>query len=236
MTDGQYWINVGSETLFEYSEPARVRLGAPRYCNYQVVRLHEDLLAMVSHVIEPVPAELTRYIAGDRGRAWSEKASAWYAAKADREDDRYWQIIDSAGIWVGNRTLDSAYLSPSASIRIWSDESLVHIEWDNRSKLVDGVPAWSALCGSHSLPRDEFVREVKSFHTRLMEEMGERVKQVVAGALPPEVRVDLPNLQREHEKRRLLWEGMFAGPATPTDWKATYEALLEIEQGNEPGV
>jgi len=43
LSDGTWWINAGNQRLFEYSSHA-VQLGAPRYCDYQVVRLHEDLI------------------------------------------------------------------------------------------------------------------------------------------------------------------------------------------------
>jgi hypothetical protein len=47
LTHGQYWIEVGTAVLFEYSTAVQERFGTPRYCDYQVSRLHEDLLEMV---------------------------------------------------------------------------------------------------------------------------------------------------------------------------------------------
>ena len=63
-------------------------------------------------------------------------------------------------MWSGMRRLDSAYLSPSANIAIWSDQEHVHIEWDNRDQEI----RWKAgLVGGSWLlpmPRDEFIEEM----------------------------------------------------------------------------
>jgi hypothetical protein len=229
LTDGAYWIQAGGSTLFEYSEYARQRLGAPRFCEYQVARLYEDIVEMVPYVLEPVPAALVPYISGDCDHARASR-DTWFEANANRNDDHYWETVESGENWLRVRTLDSAYLSPSATIRLWSDESNVHLEWDNRNKLVEGGHAWSAVIGSHSLPRGEFIRDVRSFHACLMEAMRERAYQVGRGALPNEVRVDLPGLQREHEKRCLLSESLFAAPIVATDWRAVCDALSEFER------
>jgi hypothetical protein len=231
LTDGRYWVQAGDATLFEYSEFVLERLGGSRYCDYQVARLYEDVLEMTPHVLEPLPAELVPYISGHSGRAWALTASAWREACAERADEADWDIVDASGTWIGNRTLDSGYLSPSASIHMWSDDSFVHIEWDNREKRVGSAHAWSALCGSYRLPRSDFVHEVQSFHARLMDEMGARVERVAAGDLPVQVQVDLSSLQREHEQRIHLSSHVFAGPARPTDWQAVLSSLREIKRG-----
>lgn len=227
LTDSQYWVQAGTSVLLEYSGVAR-RLGSSRYCDYQVVRLYEDVMALLPYVLEPVPADLIQYISGDRSCV-QERATAWHAANSERDDDLYWEIIDGSSTWIGNRSLHFSYLSPSANILMWSDESLVHIEWDNRAKLVDGVCAWSAECGSHSLPRSEFKEEVRSFHKRLMDEMSVRVSRVVAGGLPADVHVDVPGLLREHEQRKLLPASAFELPSPHTDWQAVRKALLAVD-------
>ena len=235
LTDGYYWIEAGEQVLFKYSDHAHLFLGAPQYCNYQVARLHEDLLTMVPIVMEPVPASLVSCIAGEAGSAWGERRFRWLNDDANRlGDDRIYEIADASGSWIGSRTLDSAYLSPPAVIRMWSDEDLVHLEWDNRAMLVGGLPAWSATCGAHLVSREQFLVEVRSFHERLMEEMDRRIQRVTDGALPPQVRVDLASLQREHVRRRAQINRLL-GSSDATDWRAVEAAVQTIERGHAAG-
>lgn len=229
LTDGRYWIRAGEAALLEYAESMRELRGAAQYCDYQVVRLYEDLLQMLGHVLEPVPPSLVEYIAGDGALDWHRKLVAWEAKHGDRlDEDRYWKLLDASTTWVANRRLDTLYLSPSAEIWIWSDESMVTLEWDNRDKLVDGVPAWSAQHGSYRLPKSDFLSEVQSFHARLMGQMADRVARVAAGALAPNVRIDVPSLQREQlERCRALDQALLTPVAT--DWAAVREAIAEIK-------
>lgn len=234
LTDGQYWIQAGDAVLFEYSEHVRSKPGATRYCDYQVVRLHEDLLQMLPSILEAVPTSLVPYISGESGRAWMTKSATWATDAFDLlDEDRYWELADASATWISNRTLDSGYLSPSAGIRIWSEQSIVHIEWDNTGKLYEGLAVWSAARGSFRLPRETFMEEVRSFHTRLLSQMADRVEKVVAGTLAPEVQIALAALQREQLARYLTLEGALNGSMGPTDWQTVLMAVAEIERSAE---
>lgn len=233
LTDGEYWIQAGDNALLEYSAYVQNKSWATRYCDYQVVRLYEDLMEMVPYVLEPVPDSLVPYLSGESGKLWEDTFRTWCANVVDSSDnDRYWEISDVCVTWIGNRILDTGYLSPSANIRMWSDTSMVHIEWDNAEKLFEGLSAWSAVRGSYQMPREVFKEEVRSFHARLMEQMSERVQKVLAGALPPEVQVDLPGLEREHLQRRHTIETALAEPAIATDWQLIREGIAEVERGS----
>ena len=200
LTDGQYWLQVGKDALFEYSEAVRQKLGCPRYCDYQVVRLYEDVLEIVSDVLVPVPADLSPHLSLDRRMQWSRAYNAWAEdAATQTPEEEYWQSIDIATSWIGNRTLDSGYLTPSTRIQLWSDDQNVYVEWDHRDKLVDGVEAWTATSGSYAVPKANFIAEVQSFHDRLMAQMSERIGEVRAGRLP--VEIDIGDLVKEHEER-----------------------------------
>jgi hypothetical protein len=227
LTYGEYWIQASEAALFEYSDHAR-NAGAKRYCDYQVVRLYEDLMEMLPYILEPVPEPLVPYICGEPAKAWQNAYDAWRDRNEGVLDTDYFcEIADAAVVWSGKRRLDSAYLSPSANIAIWSDQEQVHIEWDNRDRHVDGKPAWSAVLGSYQMPRDEFIEEMKSFHIRLLDQMAARVDQVVAGCLPSDIQIDLPGLVREHEQRaRSLESALRLVPET--DWQQTERAIREI--------
>ncbi|HYD07544.1 MAG TPA: DUF5984 family protein, partial [Reyranella sp.] len=183
LTDGRYWITAGGATLFEYSERVR-RAGFDRYCDYQVARILEDITEMMPTILDPVPEDLVEYVSGESGRAWIETRDSWFEQNLNVEaGDDAWDVWGSANLLLGDRFLDSAYLTPSASILMWSDDTDVHIEWENGDKLIDGELAWSAVRGSFHLPRAIFVEEVRAFHARLFEQMTSRIEQVAAGAL-----------------------------------------------------
>ncbi len=225
LTYGEYWIQAGEAALFEYSEHAR-NAGTKRYCDYQVVRLYEDLIEMLPDILEPLPDWIMPYIAGERGKAWQNVYDAW----RDRNvhDDQFCELADAAARWRRKRQLDSAYLSPSANIAIWSDQQNVHIEWDNRDRQLDGKPAWTAGVGAYQISRDAFIGEMNSFHLQLVEQMAARVDQVMAGYLPSEVQIDLPALMREHEQRTHSLERALQY-VPETDWQQAERAIRQIQ-------
>ena len=227
LTDGMYWIQAGNSTLFEYSELARAA-GSSRYCDYQVVRLYEDLMDMLPSILEPIPVAFVRYIAGESAAAWRETYGNWCDRNADStDDDGFFRIVESASTWTGRRRLDTAYLSPSTNIVIWSDTESIHFEWDNRKNYFDGKPAWSALHGTYQITRETFMEEIRSFHVRLMAQMSERVKQVISGALSPGIKIDLPGLTREHDQRSRILDEVLSSPVS-TDWQEVGRSILAV--------
>jgi hypothetical protein len=71
LTDGWCWIETGQEQLFRYDDATLstwraegFEAGRP-YVDYQVVRLWEDALAVLPHVLEPVPDVLRSFVARD---------------------------------------------------------------------------------------------------------------------------------------------------------------------------
>lgn len=228
LTWGEYWIRAGEATLFEYSAHAR-KAGINRYCDYQVVRLHEDLLDMLPYILEPVPETLVPYISGKSAKQWQNAYRAWCDIDDDVTDPDYLgDLADAAVTWSGRRRLDSAYLSPSADIAIWSGRDNVHIDWDNRDRKFDGKPAWSAASGSYQLTRDAFIEEMRSFHVRLIDQMAARVNRVLAGALASDIEIDLPGLAREQERRALSLDSALKVVIPNTDWHRAENAIREI--------
>lgn len=229
LTDGEYWIQAGKSSLFEYSDDAQAA-GASRYCEYQVVRLYEDLMEMLPFILEPVPKSLVQYIFGESAKAWQKTCDDWCDKNYEViERPPFSEIYDTAIVWTGKRRLHSAHLSPSANIAIWSDDENVHIEWNNRDRLFDGKPAWSAAFGTHQMPRREFEQEIKSFHLRFMGQMAARVALVQQGVLAPEIGIDLPGLVKEHEQRTRTLDVAF-GLLPRTDWSEIERAIHEIRE------
>jgi hypothetical protein len=230
LTDGQYWIDVGSDALFEYATAVQERFGFPRYCDYQVSRLHEDLLDMVPAILEPVPANLVAYLCGASRKPWDEVYRRWFEdgdGFADKAE--FWRLSDAAHEWIDHRSLDSGYLSPSANITFWSDEANVYVGWDNSDSLVEGLHAWQALNGAYSVSRTVFESEVHSFHNRLMADMQIRIEQVRAGTLPTFVQLDIAELDRQQQQRGQGFSNAFSRCRPRTEWGHVADAIRRIE-------
>lgn len=227
LTDGFYWMNVGEQTLLEYSQQVQSQPGATRYCNYQVALVHEDLLDMVPHVLAPVPQELQPFISlhsrDSYWEAWTSLDDALLFGNPNLD------LLGDAGSWMGARTLDSLYLSPSARIWMWSDTQDVHIQWDNRDKQWNGSPAWSAQIGSFSLSRADFVNEVSAFHGRFMHLMANRVASIQALGAPPDVRIDLAALEQDQHRREQLLEASLQEPIDAMPWSTVVKAVRQLE-------
>lgn len=232
LSDGTWWINAGSQRLFEYSSQAVRELGAPRCCDYQVVRLHEDLIELAPYAVEDVPAQLIPCVALESRELWSARWERWMAALPDEDiEEADYALIDAAGLWRGNRMLDSAYLSPSFDLRIWSSQGQVHLDWDNRAKLVENACAWTAAIGSFTLPSGRFLSELRDFDARFMGAMAKRVEEVCGGALQNRgIRVDLRALEREQVDRSCWLKDRLAARPLRTDWESVLAAMSALEE------
>lgn len=216
LTQGQYWIAAGHDLLLEYSSQEIKGSGLPRFCEYYVVRLHEDLLDMLPSIMEPVPEALAPWLQ----RAKRDALYAW-----EPEAEAAWEMRDLALSWISGRTLDLGYLSAAADIRLWSDPASVYIAWDNRGILSGEALVWSAQAGSFAIPRPMFEAQVRSFHARLIDEMAERVEAVLGGALDPALAIDHKQLLREQEQRGRALEAALEHPSPSTDWARVQQAI-----------
>lgn len=106
LTDGQYWIQAGDAALFEFRAPLHAQPDLPRYCDYQVARLHEDLLEILPAVFEPVPADLIPYLSVATDSPWETTFRTWCknaetkmdAGHDDFDEDYYWDMQEAAGL------------------------------------------------------------------------------------------------------------------------------------------
>lgn len=232
LSQGEYWIRVGESVLLEYAESARADR-ASRHCSYPVARLHEDLLGMVPYILEPVPKHLVPYLSGNDAGVWWEAYELWYERNLGGMHDTDLQQVDSdAHRLLYGRMLDTSYLAPLTSIVMWSDDENVYLGWDNRAGMVNGHAAWAAQYGEFQMPRREFLAELQSFHTRLIEQMEGRLEQVFCGALPPELQIDLDTLVIEQEERGdALHDAL--NLKVQTDWAAVGHAIAGILESGQ---
>lgn len=232
LTDGWYWLRVGDEELFRFSDAwidkwqAAGETWNHPYVEYQVVRLWEDLLEILPSVLEPIPEAIRRRCDPDR-EGWQLLArdEAW----PDQHDD--WDTLVTATTWLWDRKIDAGYLVHPPRIRFWTDGVTLHITWDNRDCQEEGLPIWSTQQGQFTMPLAHFIDEVRSFDTRLIAAMAERVQAARADWPFPHVAIDLDGLEREHQDRATWLDQAFARARLQhTDWDAVIAAMDAIDE------
>ncbi|MEM9997007.1 MAG: DUF5984 family protein [Bacteroidota bacterium] len=232
LTDGYYRIDLGEVKLFDYAPEAKAH-GATAYpeaysgpyVDYHVVRLWEDLIEVLAPALRPSPDRLIAIMANPNG--WIERCVDWSGVQPDTEET--WEVSDLAMDWISLRRLRSGYLNPNADIWIWSHDEAVVIQWDNRDKLVQGIPAWTAQHGCCEITVSDFVEALAVFNAGLFRQMQERVDAVEAGWCPPGATIDVPHLKREQRERPWWFAQAFRQPLA-IDWLATEAACERIQR------
>lgn len=107
---------------------------------------------------------------------------------------------------------------------------MVHIRWDCRKMLENGLPAWAATVGEEIVTVSAFVEAVTSFDNRLIQEMGERVVAARSHWPRPEVAIDLDALEREQNDRSGWLANALHKHSEDTDWETVLSALTKIEK------
>ena len=149
-----------------------------------------------------------------------------FAAPALRLRDELGVVAHALEV-LGARVLDTGYLTPSARIWVWRCGDQVVIEWDNRGTLVDDKPVWTATRGRCELERSTYVREIRSFHDRLMARMADRVDSVTKSWRRSDVLLD-PDALRQDCRERATWlDAALARPPRDRDWSEIARVLAE---------
>lgn len=205
LTDGFYRLNVGDQYLLNYTNeiteyfkqqsPILNACPKPTWVGYNVVRLWEDILEMLAFILEPLPDNLSAILEKKDSDIKKWKDNVFSQLK---NQYIFWDATD----WIEQRYLDNTYLVQGASISLWTTNNEVHIRWDNRDCVIEGIPVWSAHHGIYRMPVETFLKEVHSFHERFMKAMEKRVETIVANNGIHSVDVDLKQLIKEQEERK----------------------------------
>lgn len=225
---GHYWIDVGQQTLLEYTDAAVNDLGVHRYVDYTVDSFHGDIVGRARSIFTPVPLSLSNYMHFPRFSRWEEARARWSQSiiEATPEQDRFMDLL----IWPWQRRLDLLYLVGPPEIFIWTTESKAYIRWQTETQRLNGVRAWSAESGELTFTRDELIHEFQDFNRRYLEAMSERVHEVSAGALPS-VSIDIDVLRRtEQDMQRMSWSQILQPDTTAEEWMEVEEAMKVVER------
>lgn len=235
-------FNVGGQKLFEYS-PAILahwnKLAAldglafektPPFADQMMWRVHLDLTDGLNRFLEPIPDDLHWWMMpqhnahGDRwgtlcSQAWDKTAVIDCSLLADKICDAF-----------AGRLLNWDCLVQEPRIRIWSNETEVFVNWDNRDRLVDGIPVWTASLGIQAYKRDDFLAEVQDFRDRYFNAMTRQLALVRAGALKPNIRTDVDFDEKRLLEDRAIPLSQYVKTQTynnPTDWETVRVALKQ---------
>jgi hypothetical protein len=252
LSNGRYWIQVGETELFRYNkallaayppqDPVIAAHPLRPYVNYYVVRLWEDILAIMPDIVDPLPAPLLQRLEPiDKWLQWCQKAQTWREDAAetcsDEDSDARDDIHDEALSWWWDRYLYTGPILPSPGIYFWSDGQLVHCLWDSRDPLPeDGIDTWESVYGTASMSTSTFMESITSFNTRFIAAMAERVQIVLADWSRPEITLDFDQLASEQVQRSEHFARCMAAiptrAKTVTDWERVIKAIQAIE--NDP--
>lgn len=171
LTAGYYFLEVGDQKIFWYSEAAcrqqgwafpPTPAGFELAVSYQVCRLFEDIGAILPSVMEPVPEDIASLVdTAESQRDWQEFVERW-----DWEDD-----TEAGLLWLSHRTLDTGYLRAGPSPVCWRVGDTIKLRCDDRSTLLDGVKIWSNKVVEFTQPVDAFVADVQRFGDALLMQM-----------------------------------------------------------------
>ncbi len=249
LTDGWYWIDVGKDQLFCYTQAAFNQLKPPRlvngrYVDYYVDRLLSDILDILPVVLEPIPAQLAERLSSLADwNDWLKDSDTWNASRysdiAEDDTDDYDEeevgVYRSAGDWWYQRRLDTSYLVAGPCIWLWNDGAAIHLGWDNRDRFLHGVPAWEAQIGERSFAITDFLTEIAAFHQALTQAMAERVERATYYWSDPRFAQDLVDLQKSQQQQSSRLEDALrtASARTPNDWQHVLASIAAIEEDSQ---
>lgn len=235
LTDGWFSIDCGVARLFQYTPEMLVKWEIPTpadgnptdWVDYLVVRLYEDVIDLLPHVLVELPRDFHRLVSDVAShRAWREnlrriaESDDW--DEGDEDMTRCYLLVSE---WMGYRKLDSGYLVDGPKAWFWRHSDDIYILWDNDKSVADGIPRWTAGSGVLRMPVERFLGEVESFHQRLMASMRDRINEI-SFAYPFEgVRIDIPHLFHEHKQREQSLANALATGPKETDWDDVRHAM-----------
>lgn len=233
LTDGLLWIDVGEQTIYEYTKAAQKFWGlpAPPYNDYQISRFLEDFSRTFRYVSESIPKELY-----DNIEKFDQRAQAWNESHWDDEDEVfdefYFNEYNELIMWKVSRSFDSGHLTGGPYIGCFRYEENIKIMWNGEYKLENGSYIWTAPKGCYEMPYEEFVASVKEFFERFFTAMDEQVRKAVAKDWG-EVQLDKARLADENEERkqRFCHEIFFLeNPPDSTDWNRIIALYRTMEK------
>jgi Family of unknown function (DUF5984) len=236
LTDGDYWMSVGEETLYEHTAEVAEACGVKGsiYTDYYVVRFLEDFTGIFADLAESIPDNLHEIIrSSDSINEFRNKAGTCYELKDDDDSTADDILIDkyfTATEWIGARNLRASHLKEGPYINFFRKRDKVSIVWECDFKDENGVPVWTAGNGSLDMRFDDFIKEVESWGELFFASMDLQIEKAFKLDWGT-TKIDKVRIREEHEERKRDFSGKLdilkASLANDTDW-LLINALVEV--------
>lgn len=232
LTDGLLWIDVGTQTIYEYNDVAQNQFGCSvKYNDYQISRFLEDFSWTFRYVGESIPEELYNIL-----DAFDSKADRWKECHEDEEDevfdkfyyDEYWELYK----WRADRTFDSGHLVGGPFIGCFRCGEKIKILWESEYKLDNGESIWTAPKGSFEMPYNEFVLSVTEFLDSFFAAMDKQVENAIAKEWG-NISLDKQRLAEENVERKLSFSKALSylkNTCVSTDWDKIMKLYYKMEE------
>ena len=227
---GRYSIVADAFEVLRYSDAAvsAMRVAQPLcypgpQVGYQVVRLHKDLLDIISDVLTPLPCDVAEVLNRQTAVATMRRAQA--LASGMEDNDPTLMGLEALVDCLGARLLDTAYLEPCPWILLWRHSDVIHMEWNGDGQTLYGVPAWQFPSGRIAIGVASYRSAVAKFHSKFTGLMSVRVAEIQAAWKRPEVHIDYAELIRSQKYREDQLDIALNRRPKAADWEAVKMGL-----------
>lgn len=233
LSQGFICFNVGDQKLLEYSPEIRAHWNdeVQPLADQMIESVYLDLIDPLGQFLRPIPEDLLWWMMPQR----AAPGGRWITLCSHVWNDNC--VVDCT--LLANKICDAFAgrslqrwdrLVQAPDINIWATETEVFVGWDNREKLVDGIPVWTASLGIQRVARDDFLAEMQDFRDRYFAAMTQQLSLVRSGVLKPEIRTDveLDAARVREDEAKPLTNYLAAGSRfEPTDWNEIRIALKQ---------
>jgi len=220
MSYGRQCIETDAARLLEYFDP---QTSQSQWCDYQVARLFEDLLAIWPHASEQIPDDIVAFFKSDGAQDLDEAIESWIAAALDAtddaDDDRI-ERIDRVRSWWAQRYIQFAHLSGLPELAMWRIGDTMHLRWS-------GDESWPPRRAGLSLPFDTVRAGITDFANGFLADMQARMSLIAHGGnVRADCVIDLARCLSEQREREAQARHALSTQAA-TDWPALWRLLRD---------
>ena len=224
LTDGQFRMPVGDQVLFEYSDEIMAHWGTTvRSADYQIAAFAREMLGSVAAGAARLPERVERLAAH-----WNRLSELQSEADPIDDSDEAGDLAYAAWRWLGERSPWASYLVANPNFQFVRIGNELRVHWDNRDRVVDGRPVWTAQVGVYAMSVDSFVQECRDFAGRLLVEMDRRIGAIETGSVRAQTVLNPESLREQQETWRAEFESYFKEYQPDIAWQEAERALQVI--------